>query len=491
MSRRVSLQIPPAQGRLDLGVGHPGPALLPLTELHRTASDALAGDDPSVLQYGAEQGDEHFRRALAAFLTEQSSGTGAPPSAAHSAGSIPAPGTAPSAGPSAGPSGGATAPRHGSGGRAVDPARLFVTSGASQALDLVCTLATRAGERVLVEAPSYHLALAMFADHGLEVGVVASDEDGVVPEALERELAARPAALLYVVSAFANPSGRTLAPERHARVRDVAARHAVTVVSDEAYRLLAFDGAPPPTLAFEGAEHVLALGSFSKILAPGLRLGWVQAEPVWMQRLERAGLLLSGGGLNPLPSALVGPLLEDGTLGRHLGTLRRTYAERAEVLAAALARHVPAARFGRPLGGYYLWPRVPGVDFAALLPRALEHGVGFVPGARFAPTSLLASAVSSALAERARLCFAYHAAPELEEAIRRLATALGDAALQSASPNPPAPDGHAGPERRAPEPTSSPAVPQAPAPPRRSDPPGEPTGDPAGDSTGEPSKEAS
>jgi DNA-binding transcriptional MocR family regulator len=387
----------PPSGRpdtIDLARGHPSDDLLPLAALREAAGTALRGD-PSLLQYGPERGTERFRERLAAFLREA----------------------------------GADAP---------DPARLLITSGASQALDLACTLQARPGDVVLVEDPSYHLALRVFADHGLEVVGVEGDADGVRPDALAAVLAradvARRAKLLYLVPPFGNPTGTTLAAGRAAEVVDLAGRHGLTLLSDEVYRLLAFDGAPPPGLAAPDRPHVLALQSFSKVLAPGLRLGWIEGDPARLDRIEAGGLLQSGGGLAPLAEALVGELLASGEAARHLARLRRVYAQRAaaltEELAEALADEAPAARLATPRGGYFVWLRLPGLDADALLEEARRAGVSFAPGRRFRP--------DGRPDDHLRLSFAHHPEERLRDAARRLAGAVARARGLQSDRRPPA-----------------------------------------------------
>jgi 2-aminoadipate transaminase len=344
-------------------------------ELLAGAASARLNEDASLLQYGAERGSVDSRERIARFL-------------------------------------------HAEDGRATDPARLFVTSGASQALDLFCTLYTRPGDLVITTEPTYHLALRLFADHGLEVRGLPSDERGPEIEALEATLEARGGRpkLLYLVSAFANPSGSTLAPERRERLLELAIERDFWLVSDEVYRLLAFDGQAPPTLARPDNHRAVSLNSFSKILAPGLRLGWVEAPEAVLRKMEDSGLLRSGGGLNPLVEALVGELLGDGRLSGHLHSLRQTYAERASALAEALRAHLPQARFEMPGGGYFIWARVPEHDSDGLLPVANRYGVNYQPGRRFS--------ACGGLADHYRFSFAHYPPRHLGTAAERLAHAV-------------------------------------------------------------------
>jgi len=175
---------------------------------------------------------------------------------------------------------------------------------------------------------------------------------------------------------------------------------------------------PPPSFgAYSDGGHVLALGSFSKILAPGLRLGWVQAEPALVQRMVLSGLLDSGGGLNPFTSGLVRSVLELDLQRPYLAELRAAYRQRIAAMDAALQRYLPAATYAVPQGGYFFWVRLPeDVDAAALLPRANELKVGYRPGIRFSS--------QGGLRNYARLSFAFYDSEALVEGIRRLGQAV-------------------------------------------------------------------
>jgi 2-aminoadipate transaminase len=361
-----------APALIDLAAGHPESAALPVDLFRAAAAAVFARDRSSILNYGAERGEGASRRALATFLAAE-----------H--------------------------------GVEVDPERLFVTAGASVGLDLLCTLFTSPGDTVVVAAPTYHLALRTFADHGLEVVEVEGDREGIDARALRSALAAGPAKLLYLVPSFANPSGVTMSPERRLDVLEVARAHGTTVVADDVYALLAFDGATPAPLGW-GREGVVNLGSFSKILAPGARVGWIHAQPDVLDAIEASGLVQGGGGLNPIPAALVAEVLASGAMPAHLRALRSTYADRARGLVAALERTLPDVRFLAPTGGYFVWARFPGRDARSLLARAHGLGVAFQPGDRFT--------LGDRWREYARLSFSRYPASVLAEGVSRLRRAV-------------------------------------------------------------------
>jgi DNA-binding transcriptional MocR family regulator len=272
---------------------------------------------------------------------------------------------------------------------------------------------------VFVEEPTYFLALRIFADHRLRVVGLPTDEHGLVIEALEDELKRQRPALFYTIPAHQNPSGATLPLERRRRLVELSQQHGFLVLADEVYHCLSYGDPPPPPLAsFVDSGTVLSLGSFSKILAPGLRLGWVQGRADRLQTLTRSGLLDSGGGLNPFTAAIVRSALELGLQGQHLDRLRQVYAARLAALDAALQRDLAGQlSYRRPDGGFFIWARLAaGRDAEALMQTALAHGVGFRPGVRFSS--------QGGLADYMRLCFAYYDEARLVEGVTQLRAAL-------------------------------------------------------------------
>jgi 2-aminoadipate transaminase len=360
---------------IDFGVGQPQLSLLPLDRIRAAAELRFARGDPAFLQYGAEQGDGFLRSGLARYL-EQAYGF------------------------------------------PVGPSELFITNGASQGLDLICTLFTRPGDTIFVEEPSYFLALRIFADHHLNVVPLPMDADGLVIEALEEQLKTTRPVLLYTIPTFQNPSGYTLSEARRARLAQLSREHSFTIVADEVYHLLNFTARPPRPLAgYIDQGNILSLGSFSKILAPGLRLGWIQAAPQHTQAFAACGLLDSGGGLNPFTSGIVRGLLETDELQEHIQHLCAVYSQRVAAMDAALRSELPEAAYLTPRGGYFFWVRLPGGrDAQEFLQHAERYKVSFRPGVRFSS--------QAGLHDYARLCFAFYEAGQLAEGIGRLKQAL-------------------------------------------------------------------
>ena len=373
-------EIPITQARLrpgviDLGLGNPDFSLLPLERLHKSAETYFQGGDSRSLQYGAEQGDGYFRHALADFLTSDY-------------------------------------------GSQVDPDLLFVTAGASSALDLICTLYTQPGDTIFVEEPSYFLALRVFKDHGLQVISIPMDEDGLRLDTLEESLTQYHPKLVYTIPTFQNPSGCTLTQERRDRMVEFARQYDFIILADEVYHSLPYSQTPPkPFAAYsEDNSQVISVNSFSKILAPGLRLGWIQAHKTVIKRLAGCGLLDSGGGMNPFTSALVRSLIESGGLADNVAVLRREYAHRLNTLDTALRQYLPSAEYITPQGGFFFWVRLPGVDAAELRQRAQEFHVDFRPGVLFSS--------QGGMRDTLRLCFSFYKSLEIEEGVKRLRNSL-------------------------------------------------------------------
>ena len=302
------------------------------------------------------------------------------------------------------------AERHG-----VEPGRVLVTNGSLQG---IAFLAERfAGQRVLVEQPTYDRPLKILAARGVDVTAVAMDEEGLDPDALEQALARGPKpSLLYTIPTFQNPSGRTLTTERRRRLVELVRDHDLLVLEDDPYGLIRFEGQPPPTLLeLDGGERVLYSSSFSKTIAPGLRVGYF----VLPERLEHElEALAVSTYITPalLGEATVFEFLRRGNLDANLESVRSLLHVRRDALLEALARELPAARWNRPEGGYFVWLELPEhTDAAVLLRRATAAGVTFVAGEDFGgpPWS-------------ARLAFSFVSPEQIREGVRRLAALVAE-----------------------------------------------------------------
>ena len=259
-------------------------------------------------------------------------------------------------------------------------AQVLVTTGSQQGLDLAAKVLIDSGARVAVESPTYLGALQAFAPFEPAFVGLPCDDDGPLPDAL----GASGARFAYLLPSFQNPSGRLIGEARRAAVVAAAERAGVPLLEDNPYGELWYDAPPPPPLAARWPAGVLYLGSFSKVLAPGLRLGWLVAPPALFPKLLQAK---QAADLHTpvFNQRVVHEVIKDGFLATHVPTIRARYAAQRDVMRAALERHLPpGCRWVVPRGGMFFWIELPAaLDATALLPRAVERGVAYVPGAAF------------------------------------------------------------------------------------------------------------
>jgi DNA-binding transcriptional MocR family regulator len=304
------------------------------------------------------------------------------------------------------------AERHG-----VDEGRVFLTTGGLQGFFFYAAvqLARRPG-RVLVEAPTYDRPLKLLRWQGVEAVAIPMDEEGLDPDALEAELVrGGEVSFLYTIPTFQNPSGRTLGEERRRRIAELAASHDLDVLEDDPYGLVRYEGTSPRSLhALEGGEHVTFTSSFSKTVAPGLRVGWfVVPEGLRAAFDDRVVSTYISPPL--LPQAIVHELFARGAFEPNLERVRGILRAQRDAMLAALDSELDGrATWSRPEGGYFLWVDFDGdVDAAELLGRATEAGVTFVRGSDFF--------TAEGGARSARLAFSYESPERIAEGVRTLA----------------------------------------------------------------------
>ena len=363
---------------INFGIGQPSFDILPTELMRQAAEHRLSQDDASYLNYGFEQGDGLLRHALAQFLTD---GYGLP----------------------------------------VRAAQLLLTVGASHAIDLICNNLTQPGDVIFVEEPTFFLILGLFRDYDLEIVSIPLDDGGINIDVLEEKLIQYQPKFLYTIPTFQNPTSINLSLERRQKIMALSEQYDFLIVADEVYHLLNYTVVPPPSFAsFLDSERVFSIGSFSKILAPGLRLGWMQTSPKLMRRILEKGLLASGGGFNHFTSGIVRSVVELGWQAQFLDELKQIYQRRIVVLAEALRQYLPGTvQFNTPEGGYFFWLTLPaGMDGKRLLQTAVSHKVGFQPGVNFSNRGSLTNNI--------RLSFAFYHEAELVEGVQRLARALAD-----------------------------------------------------------------
>jgi 2-aminoadipate transaminase len=360
---------------INFASGLPDPVGFPVSLLREGAAQVLTEDWRGGLQYGEAEGYRPLRDWVAADLTARG---------------VPA-----------------------------TPGQVLIVSGSQQGIDLVARAFLQPGDVVLTEEPSYLAALQVFASYEATVRPVPTDGEGLDPDAAAAACRHSGVKLLYTMPTHQNPSGATLPPARRGALLRAAATAGVPVLADEAYLDLRYDpGEPAPLAAAAPEAPVLTAGTFSKVIAPGLRVAWVAGPaPV----ITRLGLLKQVTDLHAgsLTQRLVHRYLAAGHLPAQVRRLRALYRAKRDAFLQALERHLGGrATWSRPAGGMFLLLRLPrGRSATTLLPKALEEGVAFVPGAPFFP--------AGGGEETMRLNFVSPALGEIDEGVARLARAIG------------------------------------------------------------------
>jgi 2-aminoadipate transaminase len=267
-------------------------------------------------------------------------------------------------------------------GRKIAPEQVLMTSGSQQALDLLGKVLIDEGSRVLVETPSYLGALQAFSVYRPEFASVATDEHGLVPSSIEPVITG--ARMLYALPNFQNPTGRSLSVERRLELVETCARHNLPLIEDDPYGALSYKGEPYPKMLNMNPDGVIYMGSFSKVLTPGIRLGYVVAPLPLVRRLE---LAKQAADLHTaqLTQMVVHEVIKDGFLDRHIPTIRTLYANQCQVMLDAMKECFPAGvSWTKPEGGMFIWVTLPKhIDAMKLLDQALTAKVAYVPGAPF------------------------------------------------------------------------------------------------------------
>ncbi|MFS2035828.1 PLP-dependent aminotransferase family protein [Polaromonas sp. CT11-55] len=332
---REILKVTEKPGIISFAGGLPSPKTFPVAAFREACDKVLREDGHAALQYAASEGYAPLREMVAAMLPWE-----------------------------------------------VDPAQVLITTGSQQGLDLIAKILIDAGSRVLVETPTYLGALQAFTPMEPEVVGVASDEEGVdIADLASKAAGAR---FFYVLPNFQNPTGRTMSEARRAALSAEAARLGLPIVEDNPYGDLWFDTPPPLPLTARNPEGCVYMGSFSKILAPGLRLGFMVAPkslyPKLLQAKQAADLHTPG-----FNQRMVVETMKNNFLERHVPTIRALYKSQRDAMLAAMQRDMPkGVSWNTPAGGMFLWVRLPeGMNAIDLLPKAVERNVAFVPGWAF------------------------------------------------------------------------------------------------------------
>ncbi len=366
-------------GLVSLAGGSPYLQSLPLDRLGQTAAEIITDQGLTALQYGGGQGTEELRTQICEVMAAE--------------GIVDA-----------------------------DPANVVITAGSQSAQDVATKVFCNPGDVVLVEDPTYVGALNTFEAYQVQVETVPMDEDGIVPELLEAKISAlqvdgKSIKFLYTIPSFNNPSGITLSADRRQLVVDICREANIIILEDNPYGLLRFDGKPLTPLRAGNPDDVIYMGSFSKIFAPGLRIGWALV-PAHLQRryyLAAEAVTLCPPTLNQM---LVSAYLRDYDWRGQIATYRGLYKERCDAMLAALTDFMPdGLTWTHPEGGFFVWVTLPeGVDTYPLLHTAIDAGIVFIPGAAFSP--------SDEPSNKLRLAFSAVPPESIREGVRRLAPVL-------------------------------------------------------------------
>jgi len=359
--------------------GMPDPQTFPVEELAEISAQVLREKGATALQYGPTEGEPALREALASWLTKERLDLRAE--------------------------------------------NILVTSGSQQALDLLAQVLIDPGDPVIVELPSYIGALQAFAAHRARMIGVPQDDEGIRTDLLEKTLERlsrrkRRPKFIYIVPDFQNPSGVTLTLARRQELLALASRFEVPLVEDSPYRVLRFSGEPMPAIySLDPQRHVLALGTFSKIFCPGMRLGWLLTPEAWMERfiIAKQGMDLCSSSFTQFIAV---EYMRRGLLDREVESIRALYSRKLEVMLASLEKQMPrGVTWTRPEGGLFLWVKLPKrLNATALFEKAIERKVAYVIGSAFF--------CNGKGHHTMRLNFSYPSEEQIVEGIQRLAQVI-------------------------------------------------------------------
>ncbi|MGD9344524.1 MAG: PLP-dependent aminotransferase family protein [Candidatus Aminicenantes bacterium] len=377
----ASVQAAGPPGSISFIYGLPDPKTFPVDEIQRCFDQVLRENSALALQYGPEQG----YGPLIDFLIERIGRT-----------------------------------------ENLNIARpnLMLTGGATQALDHICSLLTGSDDWILVEAPTYRDSLQLFQDHRLRIRQVPMDEDGLIIDELRDRWKAlqdmgEKVKFLYTIPTFQNPTGITLSEKRRKELVDLSKEWGLLIVEDDVYRDIAFETVDLPSLfSLDQSGHVLSIGSFSKIMSPGLRLGWLMGHEKHISSFIDSGFRHMGGGANPLVASALSIFCRKGLLETHIESLRKLYSQRKDVMLDVLDSSMPeGAHWTNPKGGFFVWITLPaGSSAEDLVLEAKKTGLWILAGDRFF--------AEKPKGQHLRLAFSYVEEDDIRTGIEKLASLL-------------------------------------------------------------------
>jgi 2-aminoadipate transaminase len=388
-AERARVAVPPLYGAagaaasslISLSYGLADPALFPREELAAATAEVLADDAAAALNYGMAYSG--LSEQICARLRAQ--------------------------------------------GVAAEPEQLLISYGSGQILALLPEILIDQGDSVVIEGPSFMGAVKRFGMAGAKLLTVPVDAEGMDVDALEellRGMAARGERpkFIYTIPTFHNPSGATMTLDRRRRLVELAATYGVLVVEDDAYGDLRFHSEPlPPLAALDSEGWVLRVSTFSKILAPGVRVGWAHGR---REVIDRLAMFKLEGSTGPFLTRLVARFSAEGRLESHIAALREHYRMKCDVMLAAIRREMPELQMVAPAGGFFVWGRLPqGLSATALLERSQAHGAAFLPG-----TACYANGQGD---DELRLAFSFHSAEKIERAVAGIGKAMRELRTQN------------------------------------------------------------
>ncbi len=373
---REILKVTESPEVISFAGGLPAPELFPLDEIKKAYDSVLGKGDPSALQYSTTEGYLPLRESIAETMTIK--------------------------------------------GMKALPEEILLTNGSQQGLDLLAKLFINPGDTIIVESPSYLGAIQVFRSYQASFKTIPADEHGTDVDALEKSLDECRPKFIYLTPTFSNPTGVTIAAERRKAIAEITGKYGVPVIEDDPYGELRYKGTPVPTIkSFDRSGNVIYLSTFSKTVAPGLRLGWVTAEPGLMSKLV---LAKQGTDLHTatLTQQALFHYLTNSPVEQHINSIRKEYGLRRDAMIRAMKNSFPeGVKWTEPEGGMFLWITLPSfMDATELLKEAVDQKVAYVPGEPFFPNGGGKNFM--------RLNYSNSTPAMIEEGISRLAVLLKD-----------------------------------------------------------------
>jgi len=371
-------KVPKAYEMINFGVGQPANKFLPLKIIKKAMTKMMNITDPSLLQYGNIQGYYQFRKCLANYLSVKYEIDN------------------------------------------INPDSLFISNGVTGSLSLICSLFTNKNTIVIVEEPTYFLAINVFKDFNLKILTIPIGNDGADLNELENIVRNNPNnnILFYTIPTFHNPTSYTMSNEKRIKLANIAEIHNdFLIIADEVYQLLYFYDKPPLPL-YHFSNKAISLGSFSKILAPSLRLGWIQTSKHIMKKIISCGQLDSSGGVNPFISSMVHQVIDSGDQELHVNCIRNELSERCRTICNAVDKFlISYVEYDRPKGGYFVWLKLKNnINSNDLLEHCIKNKVKFHNGIKFSKNGKCQNYF--------RISFSYYDSNDLVTGITRLSESI-------------------------------------------------------------------